>query len=239
MVTAVLCTTVFVLTLFMGEIVGLIIEARNTRRWRNASYSIGFGFDARRRRLPSVSRVVLPAVTVPREIPSALVYGESRQELNGNIEDFGVKITDFSAWDYFNRYPLVFRGVLCVVTRRGLSVPGRIMLVNWRTYLVDGLRVSDTFREFRFSCEEAFSEYYALFGRGGYAPCYVTPELRELCVQFRSEIHCLWIHGDEVIVLWKDSNPERFAELVKLSLGIACRLSDSLESRNDMPYAAV
>lgn len=227
MVTGILFAVIFVLTVFLGEIVGLLIEARYRKRWRNAAHSIGFGFDARKKRLPSVSRVVLPAVTVQREIPSALIYGESRNALQGNVEDFRVLVTDFTVWDFFNRCPLVFRGVLCAVKHEHIGLPGKVMVVNWRSYLVDGLRVSDSFREFHFPMEGAFSQYFALFGRGGFAPWYFTPDLRDLCVRYRRAMHCLWVTEDEVVILWTDNDPDRLPDLVSMSMNIAYRLSET------------
>jgi hypothetical protein len=238
MLIGVVCTAIFLVTFFLGEIVGLMVEAKGRRRWRSASYGIGFGFNARRRRLPSVSRVVLPAVTPFSENQSAFVYGESLKELNGRIEDFQVMITDFVAWNFFYRYPLAFRGVLCVVRRDGLKVPGNVTLVKWRSFLVDGFRVSDTLRQFSFPYEKGFSDSYALFGRGGFTPWFFTPDVRDLCMTHHRDIHCLWANDDEVVVLWKDQNPDRFADLVKLSLGIASKLADNLQSPQQAACAA-
>lgn len=230
MIVGIACVVIFLVTACAGEIIGLVIESHNKRRWRTASYSIGFGFDAQRRRWPSLSRILLPSVIAPGTEESIFSYGESLKGLSGDVGGFEVRITDFAVWDFFFRFPLVFRGVLCVIKGDRIHVPGQIRLVKWYSYLVDGFRESDIFRQFRFPHEREFSGCYGLFGRGGFAPWVFTPELRQFCMDHRKEIDCVWVNEGEVVVLWVDRDPDRFGELVKLTLGIASRLAANMET---------
>jgi hypothetical protein len=237
MFVGIACIVLFVVTACAGEVIGLVIEAHHRRRWRTASSRIGFGFDARRRRRPSLSRMLLPAVIAPGTEETIFSYGESLKGLSGEVEGFKVQITDFAVWDFFTRCPLVFRGVLCVIKGDRIHVPGQIGLVKWYSYLVDGFRASDIFRQFRFPHEKDFSGCYALFGRGGFAPWIFTPDLRQFCMDHRKEIDCVWVNEHEVVVLWVDSDPNRFHELVNLGLGIASRLAENVEGEKGLAPA--
>jgi hypothetical protein len=237
MLIGIACTAIFVVTVFMGEIVGFAIEALVRRRWRSASHRIGFGFDARRVRIPSLSRMMLHSVVGRGAEETIFSYGESLNKLSGTIKGFEVLITDFAVWNYFTRCPLVFRGVLCVIKGNRLRLPGQIRLVKWYSHLVDGFRLSKTFRQFKFPHESGFSGCYALFGKGGFAPWIFTPDLRDYVMDHRKEIDCVWVNEDEVVILWVDRNPDRFGELIDLGLGIASRLADDMQGGTEVASA--
>ena len=88
MIVGIACVVIFLVTACAGEIIGLVIESHNKRRWRTASYSIGFGFDAQRRRWPSLSRILLPSVIAPGTEESIFSYGESLKGLSGDVGGF-------------------------------------------------------------------------------------------------------------------------------------------------------
>ncbi len=237
MFVTIACILIFVVTVCAGEIIGLVIEAHNRSRWRNASLHIGFDFHPHRRRWPAYPRMLLPSIVTPEIEKSAFSYGESLKGLSANVGGFEVLISDFAVWDFFTRCPLIFRGVLCVVRGDRLHVPGQIRLVKWYSYLLDGFRTNDSFRQFRFPREPEFSGSYALFGHGGFAPWFFTQDLRQFCVDHLREIDCVWVNEDEVVILWVDKEPDRFGDLVDLALGLASRLAENVEDRQEKASA--
>jgi hypothetical protein len=228
MYMGIICVFVFLVTFFAADLIGLAIEAKSRQRWRIASDKIGLGFDPRRRRVPSLSRMLVPWVVAPGAEDSLFSYGESLKNLKGQVNGFSVVITDFAVWDFFTRCNVVFRGVLCVVKGSGLRVPGQMGLVKSYSRILHGFRLSDTFREYQFPNEQDFEDRYALFGRDAFAPWSFPSELRKYCVDHSKEIDCIWANKDQVVLLWVDHDPDRFEELIHLTVDIASQLSDEL-----------
>jgi hypothetical protein len=235
METGILCIIVFFVTVFLGDIAGLIIEAKNRRSWHIASHSIGLGFDGQRRRLPSLSGMILPWVIGADIEESAFSYGESLKKVSGRVDGLRVAITDFAIWDFHTRCPLVFRGVVCVVRGAGVRFPGKISLVKNNSHMLHSFRVSDSFREFHFPAERAFSQCYALFGSGGFTPWVFTPDLRRFCLDQRREIDGIWMNQDELAILWVDRNPNRFQELIRIAVELASKLAETLPAGPPVP----
>lgn len=226
MLTAVLSVAIFVAAFFAGELGGYIIEARNRNRWRDASNKMGLLFDGRKRKSPLLSRLLLPCVILPGVEESAFCYGESLKKVRGRINGFVVQITDFAVWDFHTRCHLAFRGILCVARRNGTLPPGLIGVVKLYSPFLHRFRLSRNLREYHFPNEEDFSRAYAVFGHGTFIPWVFAPDLRALCLEKRREIDCVWVTGDEVVVLWVDRDPNRFEQLAQLTVEIASRLAD-------------
>ena len=74
---------VFIAAFLAGDIAGIIIEARTTRRWRDAAKKIGFEFIGSRTGHPSLSEFFLPKLSRFRPKESPFYYGEALKTLKG------------------------------------------------------------------------------------------------------------------------------------------------------------
>ena len=102
------CGIVFITAFLAGDIVGIIIEARTTRRWRDAAKKIGFEFIGWRTRYASLSEFFLPKLSRFRPKESPFYYGEALKTLKGTVQGFDVAITDFTVWNLHIRGPRSF-----------------------------------------------------------------------------------------------------------------------------------
>ena len=129
---------VFIAAFLAGDIAGIIIEARTTRRWRDAAKKIRFEFIGRKTRYPSLSEFFLPKLSRFRPKESPFYYGEALKALKGTAQGFDVAITDFTVRNLHMRGPLIFRGVVCLVTGGGINLPEQIGLVKPSSIFLNG-----------------------------------------------------------------------------------------------------
>lgn len=220
------CAAVFLVTLLAGDIAGLIIEARTTRRWRDAAEEMGFDFDGSRRRWPSLSRFLVPKLFPFMGGESAFLYGESLNTLTGLVQGFEVTIVDFAVWNYHVRGPLVFRGAVCVVKTHDIDLPSQMGLVKASSIFLHGFQWTRPLREYSFHHDKVFSLLYVAFGHPASPPWIFTPALREFCVQHHYEMDFFFLKNNELILAWTDPNPERFPAILKSTMGIMTSLVD-------------
>ncbi|MGB6064096.1 MAG: hypothetical protein WBG50_04775 [Desulfomonilaceae bacterium] len=219
---------VFVAAFFAGDVAGFIIESRTTRRWKNAAEKMGFEFDERKTRYPSLSEFFLPRLSRFHLEESAFCYGEALKTLKSTVQGFNIAIIDFAVWNLHMRVPLIFRGVVCLVTTEEINLPGQIGLLKYSSIFLEGFRWNRAFRPYGFPHDKEFSRSFALFGRPGSPPWILGPELRRFCVDRRRDIDVLIVNEKEVILLWPDQNPERFPSLMTTAIGIMHNLCESV-----------
>jgi hypothetical protein len=223
---------VFIATFLAGDIAGIIIEKRTNRRWKNAANRMGFEFDGRRGRYPSLSAFFLPKLSRFRTKESPFYYGEVLKRLKGTVQGFDVAITDFTVWNLHMRGPLIFRGVVCLVTGQGINVPEHMGLVKPSSIFLNGFGWNRMLRPYDFPHDKEFSKAYVVFGRIGSPPWIIGPELRRFCVEHRRDIDVFFANENELILLWPDKNPDRFPSLVDAAIGIMTGLADSVPNRD-------
>jgi hypothetical protein len=141
------CAVIFLVTFLIGDVAGFLIEAKTTRRWRNASDAMGFEFDGEKKRCRSLSRLFLPKLLWPGTEESAFCYGEVLQSVRGRVRDFDTLITDFTVWNFFTRGPLVYRATVCVVSGDRITLPGQLVVLKPSSLLLPGYRMTPTLRE--------------------------------------------------------------------------------------------
>jgi hypothetical protein len=221
-------TIVFILAFLAGDIAGIIIEARTTRRWRDAANKIGFEFIGSKLRCPALSEFFLPKLSRFRPKESPFYYGEALNTLKGTVQGFEVAITDFTVWNLYMRGPLIFRGVVCLVSGEGINLPEQIGLVKPSSIFLAGFGWNRLLRPYDFPYDKEFSKAYVVFGRPVSPPWIFGPELRRFCVEHRRDMDVFFADRRELILLWPDKNPERFSGLVDAAIGIMTRLADSV-----------
>ena len=226
------CGIVFIATLLAGDVAGNIIEARTTQRWRDAAKQIGFQFIGSRLRCPALSEFFLPKLSRFRPKESPFYYGEARNTLKGTVQGFDVAITDFTVWNLHVRGPLIFRGVVCLVTGEGINLPEQMGLVKSSSIFLDGFGWNRKLRPYDFPYDKEFSKAYVVFGRPGSPPSNFGPDLRRFCVEHRRDIDVFFANEKELILLWPDKSPDRFPSLVDAAIGIMTSLADSLPNRD-------
>jgi len=215
---------VFLITFLAGDIAGLMIEARTTRRWRNAAEKMGFEFDGRKRRRPSMSRFFLPKLFPLAAGETAFLYCEALQALRGLVQGFEVTIADLAVWNYHVRGPLVFRGTVCVVKSHGIDLPSQTGLVKASSTFLRGFQWSCPLREYTFPRDSDFSRLYVSFGHLASPPWVFSSELRQFCVKHRYEIDFFFVKDNELILAWTDHNLERFPAVLKSTMAIMTSL---------------
>jgi len=229
---SIVCGVVFIAAFLAGDLAGIIIEARTTRRWRDAAKRIGFEFIGHRTRYPSLSEFFLPKLSRFRPKESPFYYGEALKTVSGTVQGFDVAITDFTVWNLHMRGPLIFRGVVCLVTLEGINLPEQMGLVKSSSIFLDGFTWNRMLRPYDFPYDKGFSRLFVLFGRQGSPPWSFGPDLRRFCVEQRREIEVFFANGKELILLWPDKNPDRFPSLVDAAIGIMTSLADSVPNRD-------
>jgi len=229
---SIVCSIVFITAFLAGDIVGIIIEARTTRRWRDAAKKIGFEFISRRTRCPSLSEFFLPKLSRFRPKESPFYYGEALKTLKGTVRGFKVAITDFTVWNLHMRGPLIFRGVVCLVTGEGVNLPEQMGLVKPSSIFLIGFGWNRMLRPYDFPYDKGFSRLFVLFGRPGSPPWSFGPDLRRFCVEHRRDIDVFFANERELILLWPDKDPDRFPGLVHAAIGIMTSLADSVPNRD-------
>ncbi len=224
----VVCGIVFVVAFLAGDIAGVIIESRKARRWKNAAEKMGFEFDNRKTRYPSLSEFFLPRLSRFHPEESAFCYGEGLNTLKSGVRGFNIVITDFAVWNLFMRVPLIFRGVVCLVTTEEINLPGQIALLKYSSIFLEAFRWNRALRLYGFPYDQEFSRSFALFGRPASPPWIFGPELRRFCVEHRRDIDVLLVNEKEAILLWPGQNPDRFPSLVAAAIGIMLNLCESV-----------
>jgi hypothetical protein len=228
---SIVCGIVFVSAFLAGDIAGIIIEKRTNQRWKNAALKMGFEFDGRKGRYSSLSQFFLPKLTRFHQKESAFSYGEVLKRLKCNINGFDVAITDFTVWDYHIRGPLIFRGVVCLVTAEDIDLPDQLGLVKSSSTFIEGFRWNSMLRPYDFPQDKEFSEAYFVFGRRGSPPWFFGPDLRQFCLEHRRDIDVLFANGKELILLWPDKDPDKFPSLVETAVQVMTSLAESVPSR--------
>jgi hypothetical protein len=228
---SILCGIVFVATFLAGDVAGIIIENRMSQRWKDAAQKIGFEFDGRRGRYPSLSQFFLPKLSRFHQRESAFSYGEVLKRLKGNVNGFDVAITDFTVWNFHTRGPLIFRGVVCLVTAEDVSFPEQTGLVKPSSIFFEGFSWNRMLRPYDFPHDKEFSNAYIVFGRPGAPPWIFGPDLRRFCVEHRRDIDVLFVSENELILVWPDKDPDRFPSLVETAVEIMASLAESVPSR--------
>jgi hypothetical protein len=229
---SIVCGAVFIAAFLAGDVAGIIIEARTTRRWRDAAKRIGFEFIGHRTLWPSLSEFFLPKLSRFRPKESPFYYGEALKTLKGKVQGFDVAITDFTVWNLHMRGPLIFRGVVCLVTGEGINLPEQVGLVKSSSIFLDGFTWNRILRPYDFPYDKVFSRLFVPFGRPGSPPWSFGPDLRRFCVDHRRDIDVFFANEKELIMLWPDKHPDRFPGLVDAAIGIMTSLVDSVPNRN-------
>ncbi len=222
------CAVVFLVTFLIGDVAGFIIEAKTTRRWRNASRVMGFKFDGEKKRCRSLSRLFLPKLLWPGTEESAFCYGQVLQSLKGRVRDFDTLITDFTVWNYFTRGPLVYRATVCVVSGDRIALPGQMVVLKPSSLLLTGFGMTPTLREYDFPQDKDFCRAFILFGHSAAPPWIFTPEVRRFCVRHQREIDSVVIGEKNLVLVWTDKNPDRFPRLLEIAVGMMTRLLDNV-----------
>ncbi len=228
---SILCGMVFVAAFLAGDVAGLIIETRMTRRWRDAAENIGFEFIGHRTRHPSLSEFFLPKLSRFRPKESPFYYGEALKTLKGTVQGFDVAITDFTVWNLHMRGPLIFRGVVCLVTAHNINLPEQIGLVKSSSIFLDGFGWNRMLRPYDFPYDKDFCRLFVLFARSGSPPWSFGPDLRRFCVEHRRDIDIFFANEKEIILLWPDKSPDRFPGLVETAVEIMTSLAESVPNR--------
>lgn len=229
---SIVCGIVFVSAFLAGDVAGIIIEKRTNLRWKNAARKIGFEFDGRRGRYSSLSQFFLPKLSRFHQKESAFNYGEVLKRLKGNVNGLDIAITDFTVWDYHVRGPLVFRGVVCLVTAQDIDLPEQLGLVKTSSTFFEGFSWNRMLRPYDFPHDEEFSKTYVAFGLPGSPPWAFGPDLRRFCLDHRRDIDVFFANEKELILLWPDKDPDKFPSLVETAVGIVNSLAESVPSRN-------
>ncbi|MFH0826118.1 MAG: hypothetical protein V2B18_25485 [Pseudomonadota bacterium] len=217
----ILCVCVFLVTFFLGDVVGWMIEAKLTRRWRRSAAKTGLSFDARRERRPFISSLLLPKIIAQGVRESVFTYGESLKTIRGTLRGFQVMISDFSIWDFHTRGPLIYRAVICVVHWDSFTQPDPIDVVRLTSILLHGFRLDQSFREYRFPSDPEFENTFVLFARQSAIPWGFSGELRNLCVRRKHVVDVLMIRETDLVVVSRDGAPERFHLLADMAVGMA------------------
>ncbi len=229
---SIVCGIVFVSAFLAGDVAGIIIEHRNNRRWKNAALKMGFEFDGRRGRYRSLSQFFVPKLSRFHQKESAVRYGEVLKRVKGSRNGFDVAIVDFTVWDFQVRGPLIFRGVVCLVTSEGINLPEQIGLVKSFSIFVEGFRWNRMLRPYDFPHDKEFSKAYVAFGRPASPPWIFGPDLRRFCLEHRRDIDLLFANENELIVLWPDKDPDKFPSLVDTAVEIMSSLAESVPGRS-------
>ena len=148
--------------------------------------------------------------------------------LKSGVRGFNIVITDFAVWNLFIRVPLIFRGVVCLVTTEEINLPGQIALLKYSSIFLEAFRWNRALRLYGFPYDQEFSRSFALFGRPASPPWIFGPELRRFCVEHRRDIDVLLVNEKEAILLWPGQNPDRFPSLVAAAIGIMLNLCESV-----------
>ncbi|MBM3298812.1 MAG: hypothetical protein FJY85_02515, partial [Deltaproteobacteria bacterium] len=143
----VVTAVVFILTFLMGDIVGVIIEARSKRQWRRIGQEMGFEFYGTKTRNSSLSKFFLSKVIGPETDESAFCYCDLLKTLTGRVGRLKVLIADFTVWNLHTRGPLVYRVVLCLLTGEGLLLLNPLAIARRNSVLIPGFRLTQTLRE--------------------------------------------------------------------------------------------
>ncbi|HMK36604.1 MAG TPA: hypothetical protein VK463_16135 [Desulfomonilaceae bacterium] len=222
-----ICLVVFVAAFLAGDIAGLLIEAKMAESWRKVAGSMGFEFDGVKRKCPSLSGFILPKLLLPGTTESAFVYGQVLKSMKGKVEEFEVRITDFTIWNFFTRGPLVFRAVVCVL-KADPVFPCPVAVVKGSSSFLQGFASSSDLRACQFSRDAAFGRIYAGFTGELGSPWVITPEMRRLCVEHHQEIDCFFTVNRQLILISTEDNPRRFPHLAQTVVHLASCLLEGL-----------
>jgi hypothetical protein len=228
---SILCGIVFVSAFLAGDVAGIVIEKRMNRRWRKAAKKIGFEFNGHKTLCPSLSKFFLPKLSRFHRKESVFSYGEALKTLKGTIQGFDVVVTDFAAWNLHVRGPLIFRGIVCLVTAQDGNLPEDTGLVKTSSTFFAGFSWDRMLRPYDFPQDREFSKAYVVFGRPASPPWIFGPDLRQFCLEHRRDIDVFFVNERELILLWPDKNPDKFQSLVETAVGIANNLAESVPSR--------
>lgn len=218
---------VFLLAFFAGDVAGLVIEWRNSRRWREVGEGMGFEFDGRRKKNPSLSKAILPKLLLPNTQESAFIYGEALKTLSGKIGGFEVLITDFTVWNYFTRGPLIFRAIVCVVTT-DTPLPADLGVVKSSSLFLHGFCLTRSLRPYSFPRDKRFSLVYCAFARHGSSPWVFTPGFRDFCSEHAHEIDSVYTKNQDIIVVSMEQRPDRLPNLVRTCVGLTTRILEGV-----------
>jgi hypothetical protein len=174
----------------------------------------------------------LPKLSRFHRKESVFSYGEALKTLKGAVQGFDVAITDFTVWDLHVRVPLIFRGVVCLVTSQNVSLPQPTSLVKSSNIFVEGFRWDRMLRPYDFPHDKKFSQAYVVFGRLASPPWIFGPDLRRFCVEHQQEIDLFFVNEKELILLWPDRDPDKFPNLVETAVEIMTALAESVPNRS-------
>jgi len=233
--SGVLCGLIFLATLLAGDVAGLFIERKWKRRWQAVANRMGFEFYGRRSRWPSLSSFLLPKLLLHGTKESAFCYGEALKTLRGSVAGFDVTITDFAVWNFYSRSSLVFRAPVLLFKKQGSAPLDVMATVKDRSFLLHGVRLDPSMREYHFSYDKDFSKGFHFFGSPLVTPWNFTADLRNLFVEFRKDIDSVFVDGEDLLVICKDRIPERFRKLVEFGITV---LGDLVENaQGDRPQS--
>ncbi|MEW6347984.1 MAG: hypothetical protein AB1646_02900 [Thermodesulfobacteriota bacterium] len=222
----IVCALVLAVFFLLGDIVGLVVETRLTRRWEIMSERMGLAFDGGTEPCRSLSELLVPKLTGPGVEQSAFCYGESLRSLQGSIGHAALRIHDFAVWNFHIRGPLVFRAIVCVVETDRAAPNGECTVVCRSSVLADGFRRSPDLSPCEFPEEPEFSDAYVAFAKRFAPPWVISDEIRRFCVANRGRIDCLTVRSRDAVLCWAGRNPEGFPALVKLATALVATLQD-------------
>ncbi len=229
----IICALVLAVSFLLGDIVGLLVESRLSRRWEIMTEKLGLEFDSRREKYGSLSELLLPKLIAPGVEQSAFCYGESLRSLHGTIKGTKLRISDFAVWDFHTRGPLLFRAILCVAEKDGTSFDRGFSVVKPVSILADGFRRSPELRPHEFPEEPEFSRAYVVFAGHFVPPWVISRAVRGFCLANQVQIDCLTVRSRDVVVVWAGRSPELLPELVELVTGLTAALTHSLPPGRD------